>query len=105
MTVICDKVVIWQAPPLTIGIYGPGTDSSKVGIGVSEDTVTVIGPGNINGFQGGVLATGAKEFTMNSVSLQNNEIAEYFLTTVKSYYTFNVVYIQPWIMEIYVKRF
>jgi parallel beta-helix repeat protein len=61
------------------GIYGPGADSSKVGIGVSEDTVTVIGPGNISGFQGGVLATGAKEFTINSVTLQNNEIA-LFLT-------------------------
>jgi hypothetical protein len=61
------------------GIYGPGADSSKVGIGVSEDRITIIGPGNISGFRGGVLATGANELTIDSVTLQNNEIAV-FLT-------------------------
>ena len=29
------------------GIYGPGADSSKVGIGASEDNVVVNGPGTI----------------------------------------------------------
>ena len=33
------------------GIYGPGTDSSKIGIGVSENNIIIRGPGIISGFQ------------------------------------------------------
>ena len=61
------------------GIYGPGADSSKVGIGVSEDSVTINGPGIISGFQAGVLATGAKrELVVTSLIMQNNQIAANF---------------------------
>jgi hypothetical protein len=60
------------------GIYGPGADSSKVGIGVSEDSVSINGPGIISGFQAGVLATGAKELEVTSLILQNNQIAAFF---------------------------
>src|SRR5919106_372643 len=60
------------------GIYGPGADSSKVGIGVSEDSVTINGPGIISGFQAGVLATGAKELVLTSLIMQNNQIAAFF---------------------------
>ena len=60
------------------GIYGPGADSSKVGIGVSEDSVTINGPGIISGFQAGVLATGAKELVVTSLIMQNNQIAAFF---------------------------
>ena len=60
------------------GIYGPGADSSKVGIGVSEDSVSINGPGIISGFQAGVLATGAKELVVTSLILQNNQIAAFF---------------------------
>jgi Periplasmic copper-binding protein (NosD) len=60
------------------GIFGPGADSSKVGIGVSEDSVTINGPGIISGFQAGVLATGAQELVVTSLILQNNQIAAFF---------------------------
>jgi hypothetical protein len=60
------------------GIYGPGADSSKVGIGVSEDNVAINGPGIISGFQAGVLATGAKELTISSIIMENNQIATFF---------------------------
>ncbi len=61
------------------GIYGPGADSSKVGIGVTEDNVAINGPGIISGFEAGVLLTGATELTVQSAILQNNEIGV-FLT-------------------------
>jgi hypothetical protein len=32
-------------------LCGPGADSSKVGIGVSENNTIIRGPGNISGFQ------------------------------------------------------
>ena len=57
------------------GIYGPGADSSKVGIGASEDNVVVNGPGTISGFQAGILATGAKALAANSLIMQDNQIA------------------------------
>lgn len=60
------------------GIYGPGADSSKVGIGVSEDNVEINGPGIISGFQAGVLATGASELMTNSLIMSNNQIAVFF---------------------------
>jgi hypothetical protein len=60
------------------GIYGPGADSSKVGIGVSEDNVQIIGPGIISGFQAGILATGAKQLTVSSTILTDNQIAAFF---------------------------
>ena len=60
------------------GIFGPGADSSKVGIGVSEDNVAINGPGIISGFQAGILATGAKELVANSLIMQNNQIAAFF---------------------------
>ena len=41
------------------GIYGPGADNSKVGIGITEDNVVINGPGIIRGFEAGVLLTGA----------------------------------------------
>ena len=60
------------------GINGPGADSSKVGIGVSEDNVVIRGPGIINGFQAGVLTTGAREISIDSLILLNNQIALFF---------------------------
>ena len=60
------------------GIYGPGADSSKVGIGASEDNVVVNGPGTIQGFQAGILATGAKALAANSLIMQDNQIAAFF---------------------------
>jgi hypothetical protein len=36
-------------------INGPGADSSKVGIGVSEGNVAINGRGIISGFQAGIL--------------------------------------------------
>jgi parallel beta-helix repeat protein len=63
------------------GIYGPGVDSSKVGIGVSESNIIIRGPGNISGFQAGILATAAAQLSISSVMLQHNQIAV-FLTSV-----------------------
>src|ERR671921_1742376 len=61
------------------GIHGPGADSSKVGIGVSENNIIIRGPGIISGFQVGLLATRAGQLSINSVILQHNQIAA-FLT-------------------------
>src|ERR671919_2322357 len=52
------------------GIYGPGADSTNVGIAVSEDSVTINGPGIISGFQAGVLV-GANELMAWALILQN----------------------------------
>ena len=57
-------------------ITGPGQDSSKVGIMVSNvDNVVVNGPGTINNFQAGVLLTGSNGFKLDSTILENNQIA------------------------------
>ncbi len=60
------------------GIYGPGQDSSKVGIMVSEDNVEVTGPGVISGFQASILATGSKELTVSLAIMEGNQIAGFF---------------------------
>jgi parallel beta-helix repeat protein len=57
-------------------ITGPGQDSSKVGIMVSNvDNVVVNGPGSISNFQAGVLLNGANEFKIGSTILEGNQIA------------------------------
>jgi parallel beta-helix repeat protein len=57
-------------------ISGPGVDSSKVGISVgNEDGVRIEGKGTIEGFQAGVLASGAKGTSITLVSLKGNQIA------------------------------
>jgi parallel beta-helix repeat protein len=57
-------------------IIGPGQESSKVGMMVSNvDNVVVNGPGSISNFQAGVLLTGANGFKLSSAVLENNQIA------------------------------
>jgi parallel beta-helix repeat protein len=57
-------------------IIGPGRDSSKVGVMVSNvDNVEVNGPGSISNFQAGVLINGVDEFKIGSTILENNQIA------------------------------
>jgi parallel beta-helix repeat protein len=57
-------------------LMGPGKDSSKVGIMVSNaDNVVVNGPGSISNFQAGVLLSGANEFKLSSAIIENNQIA------------------------------
>ena len=57
-------------------ITGPGKDSSKVGIIVSNvDYVVVNGPGTISNFQAAVLLTGSNGFKIDSTILENNQIA------------------------------
>jgi parallel beta-helix repeat protein len=60
-------------------IYGPGADSSKVGISISENNVSINGPGIISGFEEGILAIKSNQLKLSSIKLQNNEIA--ILTT------------------------
>ena len=57
-------------------ITGPGQDSSKVGIMVSNvDNVVVNGPGTISNFQAAVLLSGSNGFKLDSTILENNQIA------------------------------
>jgi parallel beta-helix repeat protein len=57
-------------------ITGPGQDSSKVGIMVSNvDNVVVNGPGTISNFQAAVLLSGSNGFKLDSTVLENNQIA------------------------------
>src|SRR5215213_10049595 len=57
-------------------IRGPGPDSSKVGISVgNENGVTIEGPGTIEQFQAGILASGAEGTLITSMMLRGNQIA------------------------------
>lgn len=57
-------------------ITGPGKDSSKVGLMVSNvDNVVVNGPGTISNFQAAVLLSGSNGFKLDSTILENNQIA------------------------------
>jgi|SRR5215216_3630200 len=57
-------------------IRGPGPDSSKVGVSVgNQDGVRIEGPGTIEQFQAGVLASGAKGTSISLVTLRENQIA------------------------------
>lgn len=57
-------------------IMGPGPDSSKVGVSVgNQDGVRIEGPGTIEQFQAGILASGAKGTSISSVTLRENQIA------------------------------
>ena len=57
-------------------ITGPGQDSSKVGIMVSNvDNVVVNGPGTISNFQAAILLSGSNGFKLDSTILENNQIA------------------------------
>ena len=61
-------------------IFGPGADSSSIGIGIEKDNVVIKGPGIISGFQAGILATGTNQPNITSTILQNNQIGV-FLTS------------------------
>lgn len=57
-------------------IMGPGLDSSKVGIAVgNQDDVRIEGPGTIEQFQAGILASGAEGTVISGMNLQDNQIA------------------------------
>jgi hypothetical protein len=57
-------------------ITGPGPDSSKVGVSVgNQDGVMIEGPGTIEQFQAGILASGAKGTVISGVILKDNQIA------------------------------
>ena len=57
-------------------IMGPGPDSSKVGVSVgNQDGVRIEGPGTIEQFQAGILASGAEGTVITSMILENNQIA------------------------------
>lgn len=57
-------------------IMGPGPDSSKVGVSVgNQDGVRIEGPGTIEQFQAGILASGAEGTVITSLILENNQIA------------------------------
>jgi nitrous oxidase accessory protein NosD len=57
-------------------IMGPGPDSSKVGVSVSDQySVMIEGPGTIEQFQAGIYAAGAKGTSITSMNLKDNQIA------------------------------
>jgi parallel beta-helix repeat protein len=57
-------------------ITGPGPDSSKVGVSVgNQDGVRIEGPGTIEQFQAGILASGAEGMVINKMTLEDNQIA------------------------------
>jgi len=57
-------------------IRGPGPDSSKVGISVgNENGVMIEGPGTIEQFQAGILASGAESTSIKQMMLRGNQIA------------------------------
>jgi nitrous oxidase accessory protein NosD len=63
-------------------IRGPGPDSSKVGVSVgNEDRVRIEGPGTIEQFQAGILASGAKGTSITSMTLTGNQIAIFSTAT------------------------
>src|SRR5919112_3525220 len=57
-------------------IMGPGPDSSKVGVSVgNQDGVRIQGPGTIEQFQAGILASGAEGTMITGMNLKDNQIA------------------------------
>ena len=57
-------------------IMGPGPDSSKVGVSVgNQDGVRIQGPGTIEQFQAGILASGAEGTVISEMILEDNQIA------------------------------
>ena len=57
-------------------IMGPGPDSSKVGVSVgNQDGVRIEGPGTIEQFQAGILASGAEGTAISEMILEDNQIA------------------------------
>jgi nitrous oxidase accessory protein NosD len=57
-------------------IMGPGPDSSKVGVSVgNQDGVSIEGPGTIEQFQAGILASGAEGTMVSEMILEGNQIA------------------------------
>ncbi len=57
-------------------IMGPGPDSSKVGVSVgNQDGVRIEGPGTIEQFQAGILASGAEGTVITELILEDNQIA------------------------------
>ena len=57
-------------------ITGPGPDSSKVGVSVgNQDGVRIEGPGTIEQFQAGILASGAEGTVISGMNLRDNQIA------------------------------
>ncbi len=57
-------------------IMGPGPDSSKVGVSVgNQDGVRIEGPGTIEQFQAGILASGAEGTMITELILEDNQIA------------------------------
>jgi hypothetical protein len=57
-------------------ITGPGPDSSKVGMSVGPyDHVRIEGPGTIEQYQAGILASGAKDTSITRLTLTGNQIA------------------------------
>ena len=66
-------------------ITGPGPDSSKVGVSVgNQDGVRIEGPGTIEQFQAGILASGAEGTVINGMNLRDNQIAV-FLTGTEAF--------------------
>jgi parallel beta-helix repeat protein len=57
-------------------ITGPGPDSSKAGVSVgNQDGVRIEGPGTIEQFQAGILASGAEGTVIDGMNLRDNQIA------------------------------
>ena len=57
-------------------VTGPGPDSSKVGVSVgNQDGVRIEGPGTIEQFQAGILASGAEGTMISEMILEDNQIA------------------------------
>jgi Periplasmic copper-binding protein (NosD) len=59
-------------------IKGPGQESSKVGLVISNnDNVVVVGPGDISDFKVGILVTSANHVKINSTILEKNRMGAY----------------------------
>ena len=55
-------------------ITGPGPDSSKAGVSVgNQDDVRIEGPGTIEQFQAGILASGAEGTVITELILEDNQ--------------------------------
>ena len=73
-------------------IRGPGPDSSKVGVSVgNENGVTIEGPGTIEQFQAGILASGAERTLITSMMLRGNQIAVFSTGTEGLQATQNII--------------
>jgi parallel beta-helix repeat protein len=73
-------------------IRGSCKETSKVGlVTTNNDHVVVVGPGDINNFQAGILVKGANQVNLSSLILEKNQIGMFLVDSDKAQVQQNII--------------